>query len=112
MLKRKVVIVLMVILVAASAFYVANSDMFNKSNPYETEVFSIENGYGYQIKYNAKLLIKQNYIPAINLNKTFCTAEDADRVARLVSQKLYNKENPQITLENLNQLNVNLNCNN
>ena len=90
----------------------ANSDMFEASNPYKTEVFKVENGFGYQISYNSKLLIKQEYIPAVQLNKTFCTEQDANLVAQLVSKKLYNKENPQITLENLNHLNIVFNCNN
>jgi len=65
-----------------------------------------------QISYHSKLLIKQEYIPEIQLNKTFCTEHDAEKVAHLVCEKLYKKESPKITLENLNKLNINLNCNN
>jgi hypothetical protein len=112
MFRRKIILVLVVALVLTSGLYMANSDIFETSNPYKTEVFTVENGFGYQINYNSKLLIKQEYIPAVQLNKTFCTEQDANSVAQLVSEKLYNKENPQITLENLNQLNIALNCNN
>ncbi|WP_405295270.1 DUF4907 domain-containing protein [Algibacter sp. Ld11] len=112
MFKRKLIVVLAITLVSISALYLANSDILKAPNPYKTEVFKVKNGFGYQINYNSKLLIKQDYIPAIESNQTFCTIEDANRVAHLVSTKLFNKENPKITLENLNQLNIALNCNN
>ena len=112
MFKRKVLVVLILVLVAASVFYFVKFDVFSESNPYKSEIISVDRGFGYQITYNSKLLIKQEYIPEIQLNKTFCTEQDAEKVANLVCEKLYKNENPTITLENLNQLNINLNCNN
>jgi len=112
MFKRKIVVVLMLVFVAASVFWFVKFDVFKASNPFKSEIIRVDNGYGYQISYHSKLLIKQEYIPEIQLNKTFCTEQDAEKVAHLVCEKLYKKESPKITLENLNQLNINLNCNN
>lgn len=112
MFKRKVLVVLILVLVTATVFYFVKFDAFSESNPYNSEIIRVDNGFGYQINYNSKLLIKQEYIPEIQLNKTFCTKQEAEKVAQLVCEKLYKKENPKITLQNLNQLNINLNCNN
>ncbi|GAL78921.1 hypothetical protein JCM19274_3479 [Algibacter lectus] len=75
MFRRKIILVLVVALVLTSGLYMANSDIFETSNPYKTEVFKVENGFGYQINYNSKLLIKQEYIPAVQLNKTFAQSK-------------------------------------
>ena len=112
MFKRNVLVVLIFVLVVATVFYFVKFDTFSESNPYNSEVIRVDNGFGYQIHYNSKLLIKQEYIPEIQSNKTFCSVADATKVADLVCQKLYKKENPKITMDNLNQLNINLNCNN
>ena len=109
MTKKKWLTIFMLGLVIVSAFYLINS---KTQNPYKTEVFEIEGGFGYRITYNSKLLIKQDNIPAIQYNKIFCSQEDAEKVANLVAEKLYNKEGPRVTLENLNSLNINLNCTN
>ena len=73
-------------------------------------VYEINNGYGYSISYNDKLLIKQDLIPAIQNNQAFCNFDDAQKVADLVKEKLKRKENPKISLIELKQLNIQLIC--
>ena len=110
MIKRKGILGFVVIFVVITAFVVYNITDFKTLQTYQVEVFKVGNGFGYQIKSQSKLLIKQDYIPAVQLNKTFCTEEDAEKVGRFVANKILNKENPKVTMENLKQLNVDLQC--
>lgn len=67
-------------------------------------------GYGYTISLNEKVIIKQDYIPYIQDKISFCTAEDAQKIAVIVQKKLLNRENPSVTLIELEQQSIILNC--
>jgi hypothetical protein len=84
--------------------------VFNKSENFKTMVYKSNNGYGYSVSYNNKLLIKQDFMPAIQKSQPFCSSNDAQKVADLVVEKLYKKENPKVTISELNVLNIQLNC--
>lgn len=72
----------------------------------EINIIEIDDGYGYQILNGNKLLIQQEYIPAINRRQTFRTHYDAEFVANLVRHKLINGHNPVVTISELNDLNI------
>ena len=85
-------------------------DFKTKASYYKSSVYKTDNGYGYSITYNGKVLIKQDYIPAIQNTQTFCTYDDALHVSNLVKEKLYKNKNPKISLLELKQLKICLNC--
>nr|WP_299175679.1 DUF4907 domain-containing protein [uncultured Allomuricauda sp.] len=70
------------------------------------EIITVEHGYGYQILIGEKLLVKQQFIPAINGEVAFQTRNDAKKVADLVKTKLINRLNPEVSLEDLVNLNI------
>ncbi|ADV50750.1 hypothetical protein Celal_3486 [Cellulophaga algicola DSM 14237] len=72
----------------------------------DSEVFTVEGGFGYQIQAEDKIIIKQEYIPAIQGAVPFNTKNDAWLVSNLVINKLLNKENPVVTLNDLENLNI------
>ncbi|SMC51879.1 DUF4907 domain-containing protein [Cellulophaga tyrosinoxydans] len=74
--------------------------------PLYSEVFNVGNGYGYYIKTYDKTLIKQNFIPAIQGEKSFVTKKDAQKVANLVMEKITENESPVVTVNELNNLNI------
>ncbi|MBU2997279.1 DUF4907 domain-containing protein [Cellulophaga baltica] len=76
--------------------------------PTTTEVFEVENGYGYIIKANNKVLIKQSIIPAVQGNIPFKTEEEALLIGKLVENKLKTKKNPFVTIEELSELNIDI----
>lgn len=80
------------------------------TNEVTSEVISLTKGYGYQIKIDDKVVIQQTFIPVVDGNKPFCTAEDAKRTAELVVLKIIQKEGPAVTLEELEKLQINFNC--
>ncbi|MEM7486058.1 MAG: DUF4907 domain-containing protein [Bacteroidota bacterium] len=63
-------------------------------------------GWGYKVFRNDKLLIHQKNIPAIEGNQTFLTADDAEKVGRLVIKKINQEEIPIITRMDLMKLNI------
>ena len=82
----------------------------NDSSAYNTRIYAVNSGYGYEISKHDKILIKQDHIPAISEQHTFCNSDDALKVANLVISKLENKETPRITKAELKTSAVALNC--
>ncbi|WP_196893385.1 DUF4907 domain-containing protein [Aureivirga marina] len=74
------------------------------------EIIKNSYGFGYEIKQQSKILIKQDFIPAIQNRKRFCSFEDANKIASLVVKRIKNKKNPRITLQDLQELKIELNC--
>lgn len=77
---------------------------------FHTEVYSVTNGYGYLIKHGLKIIVKQEYIPAISGKQAFCTAEDAQKIANLVVNKITNQQNPKVTIREMEDLDIHFNC--
>ncbi|MFD1292289.1 DUF4907 domain-containing protein [Lutibacter holmesii] len=68
---------------------------------YTIKVFEIEQGYGYSIFEKEKLIIRQQYIPAISNLKHFKSEKDAYTVAKLVIEKLKQHKIPSISIDEL-----------
>ncbi len=83
---------------------------FLQKDPVTTSVFEIENGFGYLIVSQDKILIKQENIPAIQLQKPFCSKEDALKTAQLVKDKIVKNQSPTVTVEELLNLDIRFNC--
>ncbi len=67
----------------------------------KTEAIKTNNGWGYTITNNDKIIIKQTIIPVISNSKSFETKEDALAVGELVMQKLNADSSPTITKNDL-----------
>ena len=70
------------------------------------EIIKVDGGFGYQIFSGDKLLIQQEFIPAVKGRKPFNSAKDARRVALLVIEKIRNRTNPRISLAEITDLDV------
>tara|TARA_R110001583_G_scaffold22784_3_gene85036 strand:+ start:6489 stop:6827 length:339 start_codon:yes stop_codon:yes gene_type:complete len=110
-MKVKYIISLLLILSAILIFFIVTKTTFNNNTePFKAAIYQTNTGFGYSISYNDILLIKQDYIPTIQNNQSFCSYQDAQNVANLVLEKLYKKVNPKISLLELKQLGIQLNC--
>ena len=78
----------------------------NNKQGLNLESIKTPNGWGYTIKYNDKIIIKQSIIPAIPSQKSFESEEDALKVGNLVLQKLKAKTSPTITKKDLILLSI------
>ena len=63
-------------------------------------------GWGYVIKNNDKIIIKQSIIPVIETQKSFENEKEALEVGNLVLQKLKDKKSPTITKKDLISLSI------
>lgn len=70
------------------------------------EIIEVPNGYGYKIFSGDKLLIQQEFIPAVKGDIAFGTKKDARKVANLVIEKIRNRTSPQISVEELEALGI------
>ncbi|MEN1785587.1 MAG: DUF4907 domain-containing protein [Bacteroidota bacterium] len=62
-----------------------------------------ESGWVYHIYRKNQLLIRQNTIPGIADNKAFETKEDAEKIGKIVIDRLQSKTTPSISKEDLKQ---------
>jgi len=105
-LKKKFVIVIVPVLLFLLGVYLWRDSY--STGEFETRVYEVNNGYGYNIKTsNGQIIIKQDYIPAIQYKKAFNSREDAERVAFAIAEKLKRNENPKISISELKMMGIN-----
>ena len=76
----------------------------NKSDSLFYKIIKINNGWGYDIYMNEKIYIHQNCIPAISGYKNFICKEDAEKIAKVIIEKIKNHIiPPSITKDELNK---------
>lgn len=91
-------------------FFYGATRLFNESHNdlpmLSKEIIEVDGGYGYQIYSGDKLLVQQEFIPAITGKRPFKSSQDAQKVANLVLEKISSGTKPYIKKEELEQLNV------
>lgn len=78
----------------------------NNTKELTLESLKTNNGWGYVIKNNDKIIIKQSIIPVIQTQKSFKNEEDALKVGNLVLEKLKARTSPTITKKDLILLSI------
>ncbi|WP_412987332.1 DUF4907 domain-containing protein [Pontimicrobium sp. IMCC45349] len=84
--------------------------LYPKKQSLTYSIHKTNNGYGYTIQENNKILIKQNNIPAIEKSNSFCSKKEAKKTAKLVISKLNSNKPPTITTKELTTLGISFNC--
>jgi len=112
---KKIIIIISLFIIAATSilFYFAVNENFEtiQKNNYASKIYETASGFGYLITSNNKVIIKQDVIPSIHKNQSFCTFKDANNAANLVLEKLIQKQNPSISLQDLKKMNITTDCN-
>ena len=78
----------------------------SKKEELNLESIKTSTGWGYVIKNNDRIIIKQSIIPVIPSQKSFETEQQALKVGNLVLQKLKDKTSPTITKKDLILLSI------
>ncbi|MEN9908999.1 MAG: hypothetical protein RLZZ540_2148 [Bacteroidota bacterium] len=78
----------------------------NKKQDFNLESIKTPTGWGYTIKNNDKIIIKQSIIPVIPNQKSFESEAEALKVGKLVLDKLKHKTSPTITKKDLILLSI------
>ena len=72
-----------------------------KGVPGRPATFQLEDGWGYRIVMNEKVLIYQPTIPAIDTLRSFPDEASARKIGALVLERLNNNENFSITMDDI-----------
>ncbi len=101
--KYVVVFFIIVISVFTITHFISQQDESVKqsNNDITLHVSKQENYWIYEIKRNDKLFIRQEYIPAVSGQQRFKTKNEAESIGEIVLEKLSNKKNPSITIDDL-----------
>lgn len=78
----------------------------SKKDELNLESIKTTTGWGYVIKNNDRIIIKQSIIPVIPSQKSFETEQEALKVGNLVLQKLKDNKSPTITKKDLILLSI------
>jgi len=78
----------------------------NSKQGLSLESIKTPTGWGYLIKNNDKIIIKQSIIPVISTEKSFQSEEEALKVGNLVLDKLKHQTSPTITKKDLILLSI------
>jgi len=100
MINNKILVLsgfILIIVISGAVFYKGNRH-------FSLSLFNSEEGWGYNILYNNKLIIHQPYMPAINGQVVFKNKYTARKTGRLVIKKLQKNQSPGITVTELNSI--------
>ena len=106
---RKITIIVATILILGLFLYGMTHLSFDEKvqEPLLREkVIKLPNGFGYQIFSGDKLLVQQEFIPAVRGNQPFQSAKDAEKVAKLVIDKIRNRTSPKISIDELKEMEI------
>lgn len=84
---------IVVLLFAVFLFYSCS----NKKERLTVKTFETDKGWGYSIFENEKLIIRQQYIPAIPTQKSFKSEQEAFKTGTVVIEKLKQHKAPTLT---------------
>ncbi len=102
--KQKIKLVILCLILACTAI---NCKQESKDKKIEYKIFEVDNHWGYDITINNKIFIHQDIIPAINKSVSFYNKEDAEKVAKLVIEKIKKKQMPPaISKEEIEKLGI------
>lgn len=97
-----------IIVVASAAAIAVTILFFRYESPhpklFESRVYEVANGWGYDILVNRQLLIRQESIPALAGNKSFPGKEQAAAAALLVIKKIRSGQAPVITKADIQKI--------
>ncbi|CAM4263453.1 DUF4907 domain-containing protein [Zobellia roscoffensis] len=98
---------LLAVLVAVVAYIAFNFSAGEaKQKGLHSEVIEVGEGFGYQILHADKILVKQEFIPAIQGELPFNTEKEAQLIGDEVLKKIKKGEAPFITVSELKNLNI------
>jgi len=80
--------------------------IFTDRDNVQTKAFKVEDGWGYSISVDGKVVINQPMIPGVEGNRPFETKRDALKVGRIVKKKILNDVEPSVTIEELHKAGI------
>lgn len=79
-----------------------------KKSDYEVKSFPVNNGWGYTIEINNKIIIKQTVIPTVSAKRNFNNEADALKVGNWVLKRIKQNLSPTVTKKDLILLEISI----
>lgn len=80
----------------------------NKKEQYNVKSLKLNDGWGYTIDLNNKIIIKQSVIPTVSNNKSFKSEVEALKVGNLVLQRIKQNLSPTVAEKDLILLEISI----
>lgn len=108
MISKSVFVILVLGLLVVEFKYTMLDDNNTQDDKLPVKVLSFHTsaGWGYEIMVDGKTFIHQDYIPAVQGNKSFQSPEDALKVGNYLLEKMKKKERPFITVDELKGMKI------
>ncbi len=100
---------IIVIVIALIFPAITNMGGEKEKNEYYLKVLKKDTCWIYEIAKNDKVLIRQEYIPAIRGKQVFKSKKDAEIIGKLVLNKLYRNQIPRLTIDEVTANNITFN---
>ncbi|MFI5186766.1 MAG: DUF4907 domain-containing protein [Chitinophagales bacterium] len=100
--KHNAIVIAVSVMIAAAIPFIYKAPGQKEIINYKT--FHSDSGWGYNIVLNGKLIIHQEYIPAIAEKKGFSKEIEAGETAQLVISKLKNNKSPTLSKTEVEQI--------
>lgn len=84
-------------------FYLSHS---KKEPEFSSFIYKTKSGWAYNIQFNHKVIIQQEFIPAVQGSHPFESESDARHTSELVIHKLMKRQLPSISMQELDSLHV------
>ena len=75
-----------------------------KENKISYATFQTQSGWGYNIMAENKIVIHQENIPSLAVDKSFSTQQQANKAAEIVSKKLASGKIPSLTVQEVKSI--------
>ena len=100
--KQNTIIITASVIISAVIWIVT----MKNQNPqhFESRVFKVANGWGYDILVNDSILIHQESVPSIQRQQAFAKKDQAEKTAQLIIKKLEDGLHPSLTKFDLEKI--------
>ena len=98
---KRTSIVSLMIIVCMVAVYIW---LLHSQRGFRTEIYAVESGWGYDIRYDGHRIIRQPFMPAVPGRKPFPSKAMARTAAEMVCRKIECGASPTITLTEIDSL--------
>jgi hypothetical protein len=100
--KQNIVIIASAVVISACIWIITLKN--HPAQHFQSRVFKVEKGWGYDVLVNDTVVIHQESIPVYQQQQAFLQKEQAEKTARLIIQKLENGTRPTLTKFDLEKI--------
>ena len=102
--KQNIIVITTSVIISAVIWIITMKSHNHNPQHFESRIFKIANGWGYDIMVNDTILIHQESVPVMQAQHAFSRRDQAEKTAELVIQKLKTGQHPTLTKFDLEKI--------